>query len=542
MTDKTQLGIDFGSSQTVAIVDLDARRTRPLFFDGSPFLPSAVLADTENRLIVGADALRDGRARPGNLEPNPKRRIDDGELLLGERIVRVDQAIGAVLARVLAEYERTIGVAPDDVTITYPANWGATRRRTLTDAAAAIGLTDVRLLPEPVAAAMYFADRLEQKLPDGSAIVVYDFGAGTFDVSVVQRTGASFDVLALEGRDNIGGLEIDELVLKMLAANCPPDGWRRLADPSSLVERRAALAVRDEARIAKERLSRNASVTVTVPLLNRDVVLTREELEQRARILIDRTVRITEGVIRSANLPTERIVGVFLVGGASRMPLIATQLHRSMGRPPITIEQPEFVVAEGSVLPDRTPNGSHSTPETSGAVEHPLDPDKTGLVRDDAGILAGTKGRWMSFFRRDRNSRTASDQPGASRPDQAATVKSVLSTGWNGVAWGADIAEFKARFPQAERQDSGWWWTGEGAESFCGVPTAITQYGFNDEDRLYMVAFIPDPKDRDKLPVAVLNELGAPNGNDSSWTIGTVEVSVKIGGVVATLVSNRFAE
>ncbi|MGI5244830.1 Hsp70 family protein [Dactylosporangium sp. CA-139066] len=338
------LGVDFGTSHTVAVARWPDGRARPLLFDGSPLLPSAVSLDP-NGLVVGRDAVHSARRAPERFEPNPKRRIDDGSVLLGPRDVPVQEMMTAVFQRVLAEFTRTAGGAPDAVTVTHPAGWAATRRNTLQDAVRRSGLPRAALVPEPVAAATYFVRVLRNMVPVGSSVVVYDLGAGTFDGSVVARTAAGFEVLAVGGRDDLGGLDFDELVVAMIGRAVPADGWARVtADP------RAARQLRDEAREAKERLSRAASATVMVPLLDVDVPLTREEFDAAARPLVERSVRSLAETLRLSRLTPDRIAGIFLVGGASQMPLVATELHREFGRPPVTIEQPEMVVAEGAVL------------------------------------------------------------------------------------------------------------------------------------------------------------------------------------------------
>jgi actin-like ATPase involved in cell morphogenesis len=352
-----RLGIDFGTSHTVAVVRRPDGQARPLLFDGTPLLPSAVLADTGGTMLVGRDALHGGRITPDRLEPNPKRRIDEQEVLLGPAAVAVRDLFATVFERVLTEFRRTSGNRPPaEVVITYPAEWAATRRTILNDAAHQSGLPRPWLVPEPVAAAGYFTRSLRHQLPIGSAVVVYDLGAGTFDASVVSPLpGGGFDVRAVRGRDDIGGLDLDEIVVQLIGAACPPDGWHRLTAPSTVEEKRALRALRDEAREAKERLSRVAGVTVAVPLLGVDVVITREELEARAAVIIEQTVRVTEDVMHQADVSLAQLAGVFLVGGGSRMPLVATMLHRHFGRAPVTIEQPETVVAEGSVLLDPPP-------------------------------------------------------------------------------------------------------------------------------------------------------------------------------------------
>src|SRR5689334_18700785 len=134
------LGVDFGSSNTVAVARWPDGRARPILVDGSPLLPSAVYAEPDGDLIAGRDAVHSARIDPARFEPNPKRRVDDGMVLLGEREVPVADLIAAVLARVAEEWRRTVGPAPTDVTLTCPATWGSTRRGLLAAAAERGGL------------------------------------------------------------------------------------------------------------------------------------------------------------------------------------------------------------------------------------------------------------------------------------------------------------------------------------------------------------------------------------------------------------------
>src|SRR5215831_1809801 len=203
-----RLGVDFGTSNTVAVMRWPDNRARTLLFDGSPLLPSAVYAESGGALAVGRDAVHSARLDPARFEPNPKRRIDDGLVLLGDHELEVVDLIAGVLARVAEEWHRAVGPVRPDTTLTCPATWGAARRGLLAEAAARAGLEGARLVAEPVAAATYFAEILGRDVPIGSVVVVHDFGAGTFDVSVVAKTAQGFDVLAVDGRDDIGGLDI----------------------------------------------------------------------------------------------------------------------------------------------------------------------------------------------------------------------------------------------------------------------------------------------------------------------------------------------
>src|SRR5215213_157005 len=129
------LGIDFGTSHTVAALRYGSGRVEPLLFDASPLLPSAVYADPGGRLLTGADATRGGRLDPAGVEPNPKRRIDDGVLLLGDHEVPVVDAVASVLGRVAGEAARALGRPADQTVLTHPAKWAAPRCAVLQAAA-----------------------------------------------------------------------------------------------------------------------------------------------------------------------------------------------------------------------------------------------------------------------------------------------------------------------------------------------------------------------------------------------------------------------
>src|SRR6266542_2352034 len=105
------LGIDFGTSNTVGMLRTHDGRVRPLLFDGSPLLPSAVYLNPDRRMLVGRDAERNARLDPSRFEPNPKRRIDDGQIFLGEVALPVPRVFGYVLGQVAVEARRQLGAA-----------------------------------------------------------------------------------------------------------------------------------------------------------------------------------------------------------------------------------------------------------------------------------------------------------------------------------------------------------------------------------------------------------------------------------------------
>jgi actin-like ATPase involved in cell morphogenesis len=348
-----RLGVDFGTSSTAAMVSWSDRRVQPLLFDGSPLMPSAVYAEAEAGLLVGRDAVHAGLVAPERFEPHPKLRIDDGAVLLGDRSVLVAELIAAVLRRVLDEARRVVAADPDTVVLTCPAAWGTPRRAVLTDAASLAGCGRVTLVAEPVAAATYFVKTVRAQIRAGAPIVVYDLGAGTFDASVIRRRGARFDVLATRGLDGAGGLDIDAAVVGYLATvygTRDAQRWQRLIRPRTPADRRAARQLWDHVRTGKESLSRRASTVIHVPLFDEEAPLGREQLDDLARDVLQRTVDTTRGVLDDADVAGGTVAAVFLVGGGSRMPAAATAVHHAFGVAPTVIEQPELVVAEGALL------------------------------------------------------------------------------------------------------------------------------------------------------------------------------------------------
>ncbi|GAB3986458.1 transporter substrate-binding domain-containing protein [Plantactinospora veratri] len=364
-----RLSVDYGTSHTVAVLRWPDGRTRPLLFDGSPLLSSATCVEDGGTILSGQDATDAARRRPQGFEPYPKRRIGEGTVWLGDREVSVTSLVAATMARVADEAHRVAGPGGlGSVLFTVPATWGPTRRALLVAAAVEAGLPEPRLAAEPVAAASYLVGAGALDVPAGGHVAVYDLGAGTFDATVVRRTATGgFTVLATDGLPQTGGLDLDAALVDYvgrLLAERDPVRWRRLTAPADDADRRAALALWDEARRAKESLSRTSVGYLHVPLFDESVPVGREEFERLARVVLDRTVEVTVAAVRSAG-PGVGPATVVLVGGASRMPLAATLLHRVLGVAPVVTEQPELVVAEGALAvspDDMLPTGPAPAP------------------------------------------------------------------------------------------------------------------------------------------------------------------------------------
>jgi actin-like ATPase involved in cell morphogenesis len=351
---ESRLGIDLGTTHTVASLSGADGRSQPLLFDASFLLPSCVYAETDGRLLVGRDAERSAKLDPTRFEPNPKRRIDDGTVLLGSREYPVADLLAAVLRRAGDEAARVAGQMPARTVLTYPAHWANSRKGVLADAAGRAGLPAVTLIPEPIAAAMYFTTILGRHVAPGMALVVYDFGGGTFDTSVLRRRpDYGWEVLVSDGLNDVGGVDLDAAIIAHLERNLgahDAEMWHRLTEPADDNARRRHRMLWEEVRAAKEQLSRSSSAGVHVPLFDTDVYLTREEFERVARPYLERTVDLAANSLQRAGVRHDQVAGLFPVGGSSRIPLVNTLLHHRLGVAPTLIEQPELVVALGSVL------------------------------------------------------------------------------------------------------------------------------------------------------------------------------------------------
>ncbi|MFY1673464.1 Hsp70 family protein [Plantactinospora sp. WMMB334] len=460
-----RLGIDFGTYNTVAVLAQPGRDPRPLLFDGSPLLRSAVCADTGERLLVGQDALHTALSLPHSYEPYPKRCVDEGTVLLGGREMSVEDLFAAPLRRVASEARLITSEPVTEAVLTYPAAWGAHRRGTLLAAAGRV-LPTVRLVAEPVAAANFFVEVAGRDLPVGRCAVVYDFGAGTFDVTVVRRGADGFEVLATEGLTDCGGLDIDAAIVDRIGTTVggrDAATWARLTSPETTSDRRASQQLWVNARAGKEMLTRATSTLIHVPLFDVEMPLGREELEELAAPVISRTVATTRTLLGRVE-SGDSVAAVFLSGGSSRMPAVATALHRALQIAPSVVEQPELVVAEGSL---RIPPGSTGTatvatatppttadappagevppdaaaPPTAAAIPAAGVPSAAGVTpaagvlsgggpggTGVAGVPAGWSGRWGTL-RRSRRARVAGAGAAVAGILGAVTVAALAASG-----------------------------------------------------------------------------------------------------------------
>ncbi|TDQ05775.1 type VII secretion-associated protein [Labedaea rhizosphaerae] len=354
-----RVAVDFGTSSTCVVVSVDGREPQVVVVDGQPLMSSALYLAPDGTLFVGQEAERHAALDPSRYEPHPKRRIDDGQLLLGNSVLPVTAAIRAVIGRAVAEARRVAGGAPvDQLVVTHPADWGGVRATVLRSAASTFARS-VILVPEPVAAAVFHAASFARQEQGKDTLAVIDLGGGTVDVSVVrrvpqvgQRIAPGYQVLATRGDPNFGGADIDQLIVEHIGrqvSGTDQEAWDHLVAGRDLPDRRRRRVLWQDVRNAKETLSRHTYTDIPLPSPFPDVHLTRADLENLIAKQIAGTVDLANAAIAQAGLNTAELAGIFLVGGSSRIPMVARLVHQRCHLIPTILDQPETVVARGAL-------------------------------------------------------------------------------------------------------------------------------------------------------------------------------------------------
>ena len=379
------MAIDVGTSSTAAAAVTPGGEPTLLSFDGAPGMPSGVLLDDRGNLMVGAAAERFVGSSPDHYERSPKRRLGDRVMLLGGHPVEPVAAIAAILSRVLEVAVAGQGSPPEALRMTVPARWGAVRAGLLSEAAVRAGLPEPVLVPEPVAAALFAA---ETGLAPGSHVAVYDLGGGTLDTAVLRRNDTGFEVIgAPGGNDQMGGELFDDLVLEHLGARIAevaPDAWEQVRYSSERPWQRLGHELRIEARRAKEALSSATEYDLYLGApLDMEGRVTRDELEGLLRPALVESVAELVATVRRAGITPADLDRVYVVGGATRTPLVVRLIAEELGKMPVTWGDPKAAVVLGAASPAALATLHRPTPRGL-----PLAPDEV-TTADLASAITG---------------------------------------------------------------------------------------------------------------------------------------------------------
>ena len=392
------LAIDFGTTFTAAALRTGGT-VGMLEIHGSSRTSSAVFAD-DGGLLLGKVAEQRAAGAPERFERSPKHYLEEGEtgLVLGSELLDVRDVIGRILGDVHAEAVRQQdGVPPHEVRLTHPASWSDRRKQLLVESARRGGLPEPVLVPEPEAAAVYLAGEGVTGAPidDGELVAVYDLGGGTLDTAVLRRSGARFELMGRVGGDpHLGGALFDDRLYRRIGeTGLPPDVWGCLQESPEREWQRANHGFREGIRAAKEAVSQAATSPVYVPPpVDRELLVSREELESVIRDDIERSIDILEQTAATAGVDLDAVQRIFLTGGSSRIPLVGEMIRQRLGRADFKGD-PKTVVALGAAALER----SEETAEP--AAPRPPGPPKATEASEGDGprLKSGRTGRAIAI-------------------------------------------------------------------------------------------------------------------------------------------------
>ena len=345
-----QLGIDLGTTYTAAAVARGGRVEVAALGTAGPVIPSVVLLRADGEVLVGEVAVRRGLEEPTRVAREFKRRLGDPTpLVLGGTPYGAEALTGHLLRSVVRMVAEREGSAPDRVVLTHPANYGPYKLDMMREVArlAGLDLATTAFITEPQAAAISYAQR--NRVEPGDVVAVYDFGGGTFDAALLQRRDEGFALLGRpEGMERFGGIDIDAAILNHIDQSL--DGAVRALDPDDPAVISAVSRLKDECRQAKEALAADTdtSIAVNLPTVQTRIRLTRRELEEMVRPRLSETLEALDRAVRSAGLTMAQVSRILLVGGSSRMPLVAATLQRETGRPVAVDAHPKYAIALGA--------------------------------------------------------------------------------------------------------------------------------------------------------------------------------------------------
>ncbi|HMS77344.1 Hsp70 family protein [Gordonia sp. (in: high G+C Gram-positive bacteria)] len=348
-------GIDLGTTNSaIATVDAGSRPRIIAGLDGSQTTPSVVLLASAYDHVVGEGARRQARLDPDNVCALVKRRMGDADW----RFVAHGQtwsapAISALILKSLISDAAFSGEQVQRAVITVPAYFGDDERRATIQAGSYAGIEVAGVLSEPIAAALSYGfskitDAFSSSTPD-EKVLVYDLGGGTFDATVIELADRRISVLAVDGDHQLGGADWDERIALYLSQQfCAehPDAEDPLDDSAG------SQALVLAAERAKHELSDSDSTSVIVAHdgVRSVITLTRAQLEDLTGPLLKRTVELTRSCLAAArDRGAANIDRVLLVGGSSRMPMVANMIRDELGLNP-QLSDPDLAVAKGAAI------------------------------------------------------------------------------------------------------------------------------------------------------------------------------------------------
>lgn len=369
---KIILGIDLGTTNSAMAV---VRAGSPEIIEsaeGGRTVPSIVAISKSNERLVGTLAKRQAVTNPKNTIFSVKRLIGRKfsdpvvahdrkwlpfemrasasggvEVKMGENWYKPEEISAMVLAKLKSDAEAKLGEKITDAVITVPAYFGDSERQATKNAGEIAGLNVRRILNEPTAAALAYG--MNRKKDE--QIVVYDFGGGTFDVSVLEVADNTIEVKATGGDTHLGGDDFDKRIIEYLVEEYKKEQGIDISKDSLALQR-----LKEAAERAKHELSTAVEAEINLPYITSDasgpkhfvMKLTRAKLESLVKDYIDRSIELTRRTVEEAGFKLSDIDEIVLVGGQTRMPAIQAAVKTMFGKEPHKGVNPDEVVAVGA--------------------------------------------------------------------------------------------------------------------------------------------------------------------------------------------------
>jgi len=343
------VGIDLGTTFS-AIAVLEGGRPKIIpNSEGRNTTPSVVLF-RDNEVVVGETAKRQAMLNPKHTVRSIKRLMGTKEKIeIGAKRYSPEEISAYILQKLKSDAESYLGSKVTKAVITVPAYFEDAQRQATKDAGKIAGLEVLRIVNEPTAASLAYG--LDKK--NEHRILVFDFGGGTFDVSILELGGGIFEVKATSGNNHLGGDDIDDLLIDYLA-----EGFKRefkidlREDPVSLQR------LKDAAEKAKIELSSSQQTEVNLPFIYSDsrgpkhlnIVITRSEFEKMIDPILEKLKGPTKAAMKDAKVTGKDLEEIILVGGSTRIPAVQKLVRDITGKEPNKSVHPDEAVALGAAI------------------------------------------------------------------------------------------------------------------------------------------------------------------------------------------------
>jgi molecular chaperone DnaK len=334
------IGIDLGTSNSAASVLVGGKPTTIPSAEGASqygkSFPSYVAFTEDGQMLVGEPARRQAVTNPENTISAIKRSMGtDHKVTVNGKQYSPQEISAFILQKIKKDAETFLGEPIQKAVITVPAYFDDNQRTATKDAGTIAGLDVVRLVNEPTAASLAYG--LDKSDEEDMNIMVYDLGGGTLDVTIMEFGGGVFEVRSTSGDTQLGGTDMDNVLIKYLADEFKAQEGVDLMDNDQAVQR-----LREAAEKAKIELSTTTTTEVNLPFIamgtdgtpkNLIISLTRAKLEELVDSIVEKSGKPMQQALDDAKMSKSEIDKIILVGGPTRMPIVQKFVEKFIGKP-----------------------------------------------------------------------------------------------------------------------------------------------------------------------------------------------------------------